>query len=147
MAEPVPVIPLGYAQPEPGPPPVWGRFARIVQGLALAWCVIAWILLTFVEVKSVIITGPVLGVMGALLVGFGVLGRRAGTVGVGAAHAGICLLFAGLVNLLNWSPDEAEAPFSVIGLLYVAAALVVAGRWAWRRRARIEAGNAGDYVT
>jgi hypothetical protein len=117
---------------------------RIVHPLALLACAIAWLLIVFVEVESVLFTGPVILTLGVLLIIGGALARDARAVAFGIAHAFICVLFFLLVNLFGWSPGQAKQPFTVMGASYTCVAVALAvvapvrtsaesagGRWRW----------------
>ena len=132
MPEPIPVIPLDYAH-SPGTRE-GGRWALALRWLlpaGMLCCAVAWGLIRF-EVESVLFTGPVLlGTGVATLLG-GLRTRRWLCRVIGAAHCGIVVLFVSLVNVRNWSPGQAELPFTLMGLLYMA--LVAYPTWlAWRR--------------
>ena len=126
MVEPVPVIPLEYAKPAAPASRTWRTIVLVCHLLALSCCVIAWLLILLVDVESVIGTGPALFALGLLLIIGGAIVRSGVALGFGAAHVAICLLFFGLVNLLDWSPGDAEGPFEAIGGAYTATALIAA---------------------
>lgn len=88
-----------------------------------AFCVIAWLLI-WRDTESVLVTGPVLLILGVLtmLAGAKVDGRA---VGIGVAHCGICILFVTLVNVLAWSPGAAHVPFLLMGGVYIVAILPI----------------------
>jgi hypothetical protein len=116
--EPLPVISLEYAAPDAA-----RRFAvalPVCEACGIAACAIAFALL-FAEVELVLATGPLIFVIGAAMVGMGVHRRDWARVGLGAGHLGVCALLIGLVNLLNWSPGEAEVPFKWMGGCYLIA--------------------------
>jgi hypothetical protein len=116
--EPLPVISLEYA-----PPDAARRFCvalPVCEASGLAACAIAFGLL-FAEVQLVLVSGPLIFVIGAAMVGMGVHRRDWARVGLGAGHLGVCALLIALVNLLNWSPGEAEFPFKWIGGCYLMA--------------------------
>ena len=86
--------------------------------MAAACCVIGWILIPTVDVESVVITGPVLFVLGfGLMVTIWIGGAR-WTALVAAGHMCVCVLFFTLVNVLRWSPDDAHTPFMIMGGVY-----------------------------
>ena len=120
MSDPVPVIPLEYAPPDERPRRL--RTWRSVSAwcLVLSWvcCAAAWGLIVYLEVESVLVTGPILLLLGAALLIGGVVLRRPLTACVGAAHCAVCVLFVALVNLLAWSPSEARWPFTAMGAVY-----------------------------
>jgi hypothetical protein len=119
---PVPVIPLDYADPAPDRRRRFLlRWSRRAAALALFVCAAAWVALRFVKVESVLITGPILFVLGVLtLVGGVITGHRLFT-GLGAMHCAVCVLFVTLVNTQRWSPRDAREPFTWMGLAYTAA--------------------------
>jgi hypothetical protein len=116
--EPLPVISLEYA-----PPDAARRFhvaLPVCEALGVAACAIAFALL-FPEVELVLATGPLIFVIGAAMVGMGVHRRDWPRIALGAGHLGICALLIALVNLLNWSPLDADVPFKWIGGCYLVA--------------------------
>jgi hypothetical protein len=123
VTEPIPVIPLGYADAAVDADArrrrLWLRTARICAAIAWAWCLMAWSLILMGTVKSVLFTGPVLLALGFVIVLAGRLSRRTWFLSLGAAHCAVCVLFAALVNINRWSPTTARKPFSVLGGVYV----------------------------
>ena len=96
-------------------------------------CVAAWGVI-WIQVESVLFTGPLLLAIGAALAVFAGLARDVPAVILGAAHCAVCVLFFGLVNMLHWSPDDARVPFLVMGAVYsgvagVASAMMLVRRW------------------
>jgi len=136
MAQPLPVIPLEYEHPAAG---AMGK-ARALRVLAIVtWfvCALALWLIVAVDVESVIVTGPIIAILGAMITVRGLLERRSMFAIIGAGHLVICLLFVTLVNWRGWSPSEATKPFTIIGTLYVIGSGLGSG-WAlapshWRR--------------
>jgi hypothetical protein len=144
MSDPVPVIPLAYARPDAEPPALrgaWGRAVRVCHVLALLCCAVGWALLAFVDVETVVVSGPVLFVLGLVLIVAGGVTRSWRAVGFGAAHVGVCILFVALVNLRHWSPRQAEAPFTIMGSAYTSAAVFTALLWPRVVGRRREAGD------
>ena len=107
--------------------------------LAIAWtaCLLAELLILFVDVESVLITGPVIFILGLSLAILGRRARYAWLVPVGLSHAGICCLFVFLVNHLHWGPSRAQHPFAVMGAFHVLLTLWPTLR-AYRRPPRVE---------
>jgi hypothetical protein len=105
-----------------------GRLARLLRLAMVAAAIdgiVAWLLL-FVEVESVLVTGPILCVLGAILVlGSLPIRFRQGWI-LGAIHCGICGLLVILVNTLNWGPGHAKIPFINIGAIYLVGTLPLA---------------------
>lgn len=134
MSEPIPVIPLAYADPGDQPRSGWNTTAAIAAALALSCVIVGWLLLMW-EVESVLATGPALFILGAIMT---ICGVRLGAhwyIWQGSVHCALCLLFFALVNVRNWSPQHAEKPFMLMGGLYALAASVSAAiRWLSRTR-------------
>jgi hypothetical protein len=104
----------------PGPRKGRPRAAWWLLLLDLIAVVVAY-LAVLAEVESVIVTGPILVVLGvATCVVCGMLRYGLG-VGAGVGHVLISVLFVTLVNALSWSPRAAETPFRAMGLIYLAA--------------------------
>ena len=115
--EPIPVIPLQYAEPERQLRPRWYRTGRI--GVALGWlCCLVALALILHEVESVLFTGPILFVIGAVVIVSGAFMRDRWVVLLGAGHCTVCVLFVALVNLRSWNPADARLPFIVMGAAY-----------------------------
>jgi hypothetical protein len=125
MAEPMPVIPLEYA---PVSPEVrGGKVLRVLVPIAWLACLIAWGLL-FVEVETVLVTGPIIALFGlGMLVG-GLRWRSSIHVVLGTMHCAICLLFFMLVLRGRWTPDQSFKPFTAMGGAYLLLS-GVAGLW------------------
>jgi hypothetical protein len=139
--QPIPVIPLEYEHPAVAAVARPSRALRVSAILAWAACMVAWGLLACVDVETVIVTGPIIALLGGMVAVRGIIERRAGFTVLGAAHLGICLLFVVLVNLLRWSPREAFTPFTVMGAMHVLGS-GLGSAWMmmpshWRQRARI----------
>ncbi len=107
----------------------------MMRSVLLAWlvCVGTWVLIAFVDVESVLVAGPIILLLGILLVVLGYLRQYRWAFRLGVAHIAVTWLFFGLVNLLEWSPRQAVLPFTIIGLAYLA--FVTPLTWlAWRQR-------------
>jgi hypothetical protein len=119
---PLPVLPLEYEPPTPGSrrSRVWRRIATVCLILAWPLCAIAVALVAW-ETESVVATGPLLFVLGILILLGGLFTRDHLAAAIGAAHCAICILFFVLVNALNWSPNDAHTPFLVMGTIYTLA--------------------------
>ena len=115
MSQPIPVIPLDYERPVPSP-----RTPLLAGLVAVAWvaCAVAWSLIAFVDVESVLVTGPVVAVLGVCLALTGASARRPTAVWLGVAHIAVCALFFLLAWGLGWGPRQATRPFAVMGGLY-----------------------------
>ena len=134
MTEPIPVIPLEYAKPdavERGHR-VWRQINRgaLIAGASVT--LIGWVMI-LIDAKSVLVSGPLLMLIGlAMLVG-GFRRRQALIWTIGAAHCAVCVLFIALVNLLHWGPRPAQTPFAIMGAAYNLLT-IPAALWAWVRR-------------
>jgi hypothetical protein len=118
MTEPIPVIPLEYAS-QPGSTEAARRLRWWVLAGWLA-CATATVLIAWVDVETVLITGPVIFLLGAWLLVRGLGLRSPGHAILGSAHCAICLLFFMFVQLFHWSPNRSFQPFLVMGVLYTA---------------------------
>jgi len=98
-------------------------------------CVLSWVLIVTVDVKTVLFSGPPIFILGAALVAAGVKGGYYRAAALGMAHCGVCLLCLGLVNLFRWSPQRAALPFSLMGCFYLLLETPVA-LLVWRRAPR-----------
>jgi len=142
--QPMPVIPLEYEQPVTGAARI-GRALRVLVIITWAVCAIAWGLIVTVDVHTVMVSGPVIAILGVMIILRGLIEHRSPFIVVGAAHLGICLLFVTLVNWRHWSPGDATNPFMVMGAIYVLGSGVGGGyvllpahlRRQWRAAARI----------
>ena len=117
MSHPIPVLPLDYAHAD-ATRPHSGRRLRLLVILTWAACAIATVLIPVVDVESVIVTGPVIFVMGGATLIAGLRVRSPWHEVVGAGHCAICLLFFMFANWMRWGPGEAHTPFALMGLAY-----------------------------
>ena len=118
--EPVPAIPLQYADPELHPHPRRRAAARVCTLIGWLCCLVALCLILY-EVESVIFTGPVIVLSGVLMTVSGSLTRDLRVALLGAAHCAVCVLFVALVNWRNWDPGDARLPFLGMGTVYTGA--------------------------
>ncbi len=93
--------------------------ARVLAVLGWLDAVVGTVLIVFVDVESVVGTGPILFIFGLLLVVSGAFCRNGYAVGVAISMIAVSLLFFGLVYFLRWSPRDAEQPFTVMSIIYV----------------------------
>jgi hypothetical protein len=116
---PRPVIPLEYAQPTTVKRARWwwlaSRWGVVLSGLCLF---VGWVLM-FVDVETVIVTGPILFLFGLTLALSGWRLKLMPAAMLGIGHCSICVLFFTLVNVRGWSPREAELPFQMMAGLYL----------------------------
>lgn len=87
---------------------------------ALTWC-IGWCLMIFVDVETVIGSGPILFLLGVMLLitQIPLTKRSRATALLGGLNVLLPILFTSLVNLLHWSPSDAELPFGIMGSLAI----------------------------
>src|SRR5512133_3736269 len=109
----------------------WGKVTRFLIPASLLACVAAWFVM-FLEVETVVVSGPILFLVGVvIIIGSRRLSFRLGVL-IGVAQVLIVLLFDGLVIVLNWGPSAAEKPFRIMGAIYVLILFPVSLR-AWDR--------------
>ena len=139
--QPIPVIALEYQHPAVAAGARPCRALRVSTFLAWAACMLSWGVIVWVDVHPVLVTGPIIALLGLMVGVRGIIERRAGFTVLGAAHVGICLLFVVLVNLFRWSPNDAFMPFTVMGAMHVIGSGLgsawVLLRSRWRQRARM----------
>jgi hypothetical protein len=132
---PLPVIPLEYAKPADGEARVrpWRliNYSALIAGAAVT---VLGSALIWINVESVLASGPALMLVGFTMLVGGFRRQKPFIWGLGAAHCAVCVLFVALVNLLNWGPRQAEQPFAVMSGAYNLLTLPVAVL-AWVRRA------------
>jgi len=77
----------------------------------------AWVL-AGVEIETVLVTGVILTLLGAVTaILSGVGGCKPGLI-LGISHIGFCVLLVFLVNALDWSERDAYEPFLILGAIY-----------------------------
>ena len=134
MSDPLPVIPLEYAADPAGNTPRLRKWLRFLAHAAWLTCILAWLLILYPTVESVLVSGPLIFLLGAALL---IVAWRVGSprhMILGASHCAICLLFFMLVQQLKWGPGAARTPFAVMGGAYAAAA-AAATLWVQSRAA------------
>lgn len=104
---------------------VTGTVRLLIADLLI--CLTALGLILGADVRTVLITGPLLSIVGLITTVVAHRARYRTAVFIGAAHCAICVLFVALVNLFQWSPDRAVRPFEVMGTVFTAA--VGAATW------------------
>lgn len=91
----------------------------MIAGLII--CLLALGLIIGTDVRTVLITGPLLLGTGLVTAIVAHKARYRAALWIGVAHCAICLLFVTLVNLFDWSPDRAVQPFEAMGTGYTVA--------------------------
>ena len=116
MAEPLAVIPLQYAQDGITTRP----FKWLRRGVLAAWlaCLIASILIVAMDVETVVVSGPVIFLLGLAILITAMRVRSPWHAVIGAGHCAICLLFFMFAWWLDWGPGRASVPFAVMGVVY-----------------------------
>ena len=127
MAE---VVELDYAPPEPR---VRRRWILILAWLAAVTTLLGTLLI-YVEVETVIGSGPALAGLGLVLLTLGLMRRSPGACLLGALHIAVCLLFFGLVFFNSWGPRQAEVPFRILSPAYCAFILFLTTAFTWLDR-------------
>jgi hypothetical protein len=133
--------PVPQFAPSPVQPAKW-RDRAAVWAWWLVWGVLAVCFVSIAAVaalgaKTVIISGPVIAALGAVVIVLGRIGQYGWAVALGAAHLAICVTFVTMVNVARLSPDSAYGPFLCVGVPYVIG-LTRATFWASRRMPRQE---------
>jgi hypothetical protein len=78
----------------------------------------ALVLIPTVEVKTVLLTGPILLAAGfATAVAASKAKYHRATL-IGLAYCAMCIFLIALVNILDWSPERAVHPFEAMGLVF-----------------------------
>lgn len=95
--------------------------ARVLTVLGWLTAVVGTILIAYVDVESVLSSGPSMVVLGALLLIAAAVCRNWFALGAGVSMVAVCLLFFGLVWYLDWSPSDAEKPFIAMSTIYTIA--------------------------
>jgi len=136
VSDPLPVIALEYAPDPTGHLPRIRRWLRFLTHATWMTCILAWLLILWPTVETVIISGPLIAVLAIAMFLLASRARAQRHMILAAAHAGICLLFFMLVQELHWGPQAARVPFAVIGGAYAAAAALATLLWAQPLRPR-----------
>jgi hypothetical protein len=94
----MPVIPLQYA---PASESAADADHRLRWWVVAAWlaCAIAWVLIIAVDVESVIVSGPVIFLIGGWILYRAIRLRSPAHAVLGSTHCAICMLFVMLVQL------------------------------------------------
>lgn len=113
---------------------MWAR-----RTLVASWfcCAMAWLLIVLVDIESVLVTGPLIFLMGAILILLSRNPRFVRGMALGFCHIFVCLLFFGLVQVFHWRPGQAHAPFALMGLCYVTMTIMLTF-WALRRAPKVQ---------
>lgn len=109
------------------------RGASLVRTIIIAATVVSmvgWGLL-FAEVRSVLVTGPIVLVLGLILLIRSIRLHFPSGLALGILHCAVPILLTLLVAAMSWSPEESKWPFVGIGGLYLAATLPLANAAYW----------------
>lgn len=87
-------------------------------GFGLVVVAIGLALMIFLDVESVMGSGPVTLFYGAGLLVISGICRHWFALVIASSYVFIPILFTMLVLMFNWSPDDAEVPFSIMGGIY-----------------------------
>ena len=120
MSDPTPILPLQYATPETNRD---SGSTKAVRGLARLCWVLALLgtIAMFIEVESVILTGPLLATAGGTLLGLSISRRDKRGRFLATAHVFVCFIFFILVAAFSWSPGDAREPFQAMSIVYTLA--------------------------
>src|SRR5215213_10130729 len=111
MADPIPVIPLGYESPSSDHQTI-RPFLR--NAVVTSWIIVfLGTIAIWIDVQTAMLSGPLLFIAGTLTILAALKPRRYAGITLGASHIAICLAFVILVNAFRWSPADAQAPFSI----------------------------------
>lgn len=101
------------------------RTVRSVRGLlrGSAIVLVLAVLAELVTAESIVVTGPLLGLVGLALVVVGCVVRYFHAAYLGAAHLLLCAVVLFLININNWGPRTAYGPLALIGSVYLLLAL------------------------
>jgi hypothetical protein len=103
-----------------GRPRRWAvRWARWLALAVTGVCVVAMLTIAAAGAKTVVFSGPVIAIMGVVVLVLGLLGRYWWAVGLGASYLAICGVFVVMVNVFRLSPRSAYVPFLCVGVPYV----------------------------
>ena len=103
----------------------------------------------FVDVETIVITGPILSIFGIFGTIACVRKRYNFGVWIGASGPAICLAIFLIIQLFNWGPTEAQEPVPLIGAVYMAI-LCVMGLVALRETISLQANaqiQAGERIS
>jgi hypothetical protein len=99
------------------------------------------VLVVLFNAEPVVVTGPILFVLGLVLMIAAWKIRLLLPAILGLAHCSICLLFTMLVNVRNWSPDEATKPFAIMIGVYLVAVVAPVSAVVFLRMRRMTPGS------
>jgi len=96
-------------------------FYAIALVLGAVSVVIAYLCIIFIDVETVLGTGPAIAIMGLIVIGFATRYKHKSGMIDGISLVTIVVLTTAITWLLDWSPGEAKAPFLIIGGTYLLA--------------------------
>lgn len=82
--------------------------------------------LSYVEIHSIVGTGPVLAVVGIVVTVLAYRMRSRWGMTLGVSGPVFSLFIFLLINILEWGPDAAEIPVPILGTAYLATTAIVA---------------------
>jgi hypothetical protein len=114
-------LPLNYADPA-----VAGRggrrwFETARRAALIGWlgCALAWGLVIGAATESVLITGPILMILGGVTVFAAARSSFRWAMLTGTGQCVLCGSLFVLVQLFHWGPSEARGPFLAIAATYI----------------------------
>jgi len=107
------------------------RVLRICIGLQCTTIVLG-VSAAFYDIESIVVTGPVLFLIGIFLALCNRQHEHLTSLAFGLSGPAISIICLALINLLNWSPTDAQHPVSIIAAVYTTIALPT-GLFLWTR--------------
>ncbi len=95
------------------------RTARVLLVSSWLTCFVGALLIPTVDIESIILTGPILSVLGSATLVAGLVAERRRTSLVGSGHICLCLFMFLLIAGMGWSQRQAYYPALAIASAYV----------------------------
>ncbi len=97
-------------------------------GLGAGWagwglCELTTVLIATYDVETALVMGPIILLVGVLIVVLALIGGYSLMGLLGGAYCGACVLPALLIAQRNWSPGQAEGPLAFMGLVFTVGSL------------------------
>lgn len=81
--------------------------------------ILGFLAILFIDVESVVLTGPIEFILGLLLIIFAAILNHHLGITLGGLMISIAIALTALVNILHWSPSDAHTPFVYITTPFV----------------------------
>jgi hypothetical protein len=92
---------------------------RLLAIMSVITTPIAWLLIPLLTVESVLWSGPYIALIGLASIILSIRIRHWLALAFGVAHVLIVLFCFALVIVLDWGPNDAHQPFTLLGLLFI----------------------------